>query len=250
MNVFIITGTSRGIGEALAAQLMGDDSHHVCCISRAVNENLINLARDNNKRLSYHSFDLNHITAIDDLFAELMGTIQQLPGINAICLINNAGMLSPIAPIEQINAADIVENVTVNLLAPMAMTSSFIRHTLALPVDKRIMNISSASAKYLLPSQSCYSTSKAALDSFTKSVCLEQMNNPNPVKVVSVYPGMVDTQMQTEIRSISRETFSFVDQFIQIAEQDHLQTPAYTAGKLIDILLSPDYGHTAVIEEL
>ncbi|MEC1662055.1 hypothetical protein [Bacillus halotolerans] len=36
------------------------------------------------------------------------------------------------------------------------------------------MNISSASAKYLLPSQSCCSTSKAGLDSFSKSISLEQ----------------------------------------------------------------------------
>ncbi len=206
MNVFIITGTSRGIGEALAAQLL-DDSHHICCISRAVNDKLINLAKEKNNRLSYHSFDLNHITAMDELFAELMDTIQQLPELHAIYLINNAGMLSPIAPIEHIDATGIAENVTVNLLAPMVMTSCFIRHTLALPIDKRIMNISSGSAKYLLPSQSCYSTSKAALDSFTKSVSLEQMNKPHPVKVASVYPGMIDTQMQAEIRSASRKAF-------------------------------------------
>lgn len=55
------------------------------------------------------------------------------------------------------------------------------------------MNISSGSAKYLLPSQSAYSTSKAGLDSFSKSVNIEQMNKPFPVKVTAVYPGVIIT---------------------------------------------------------
>ncbi|WP_244562836.1 SDR family NAD(P)-dependent oxidoreductase [Paenibacillus uliginis] len=145
---------------------MLDENHHIFCISRTSNRRLIELAKEKNNRLSYHPFDLNNLSGIDQLFEELFNTIQHESEIDAVHLINNAGMLSPVAPIE-LNSADcIIENVNINLLAPMIFTSNFIKHTLELNVDKRIMNISSASAKYLLPSQSCYSTSKAGLDSF------------------------------------------------------------------------------------
>lgn len=249
MKFFIITGTSRGIGESLATQLL-NDNHHIFCISRTINDKLIELAKEQNNRLTYHPFDLNNLSGIDQLFEELFSIIKSEPEIDAVHLINNAGMLSPVAPIELNSADAIIENVNINLLAPMIITSQFIKHTQALNVDKRIMNISSASAKYLLPSQSCYSTSKAGLDSFSKSVSLEQMNKPYPAKVVSVYPGMIDTQLQTEIRSVSTEHFPYVDQFIQIAQEGKLQTPEYTATKLIKILFSEDFGSTVVIEEL
>lgn len=79
---------------------------------------------------------------------------------------------------------------------------------------------------------------------------LEQLNKEYPAKVVSVYPGMIDTQLQAEIRSVSNETFPYVDQFIQIAQEGKLQTPEYTASKLIEILFSENFGSTVVIEEL
>ncbi|MNE20112.1 Benzil reductase ((S)-benzoin forming) [compost metagenome] len=65
-----------------------------------------------------------------------------------------------------------------------------------------------------------------------------------------MYPGMIDTALQTEIRSISREDFPYVDQFIEIAQQGMLQTPNNTAAKLLDVLLSDDFGSTVVIEQL
>lgn len=250
MKFYIITGTSRGIGEALATQLLSE-LHHIFCISRTINQKLIDLATEKNNKLSYLPFDLYHLNRIEQLFEEIFKTIKhQSSQVEAIYLINNAGMLSPVAPIEHNHADLIIENVQINLLAPMIMTSNFIKHTQEMNIDKRIMNISSASAKYLLPSQSCYSTSKAGLDSFSKSVKLEQMNKAYPVRIVSVYPGMIDTQMQAEIRSTDSDHFPHVDQFIQIAKEGKLQTPEYTAKKLIDILLDQQFGQTALIEEL
>ncbi len=132
----------------------------------------------------------------------------------------------------------------------MVTTSSFIKHTKVLNKDKRIMNISSGLAKYLLPSKSCYSTSKAGLDSFSRSVSIEQADKSYPVKVVSVYPGVIDTEMQSEIRSVKKEDFPMVDQFIQLSKEGKLQTPDFTAEKLIELLFSKDFGSKTVIEDL
>jgi len=249
MKYFIITGTSRGIGEALANQLLAEN-HHIFCISRADNESLIELASEKNVRLSYYPFDLNRVDEIDRLFDEIFDEIKHEEDMSAIYLINNAGMLTPVAPIEQCSSASITANINVNLIAPMMITSNFIKHSQELSIDKRIMNISSASARYLLPSQSCYSTSKAGLDSFSKSVSLEQSNQLYPTKVVSVYPGMIDTQLQAEIRSTNKELFPYVDQFIQVAHEGKLQTAEYTAEKLIAILFGEDFGNTVIVENL
>ncbi|SFF31394.1 benzil reductase ((S)-benzoin forming) [Paenibacillus algorifonticola] len=249
MKYFFITGTSRGIGEELANQLLAED-HHLFCLSRTENEQLIERSIQKKTSMTYYPFDLNHLLHIEHMFTALFSMIPQDTEITGLYLINNAGMLAPVAPIEQNSAQSIIENVNINLLAPMIITANFLKHARDYQVDKRIMNISSGSARYLLPSQSCYSTSKAGLDSFSKSVSLEQLIQPHPAKVVSVYPGMIDTQLQAEIRSASKADFPYVDQFIQIAEEGKLQTPDYTAAKLIALLFSEDFGSTVVVENL
>ncbi|WP_169091078.1 (S)-benzoin forming benzil reductase [Paenibacillus sp. PL91] len=249
MKAYIITGTSRGIGEALAEQLLMSENS-VYCISRSVNDKLEELGATRGAKLSYYTYDLNELTGIDHLMKKIVGSIKLEEDLEAIYLINNAGMLSPVMPIEQCDTELIIQNVTINLLAPMILTSRFIEMTKELAVDKRVMNVSSGSAKFLLPAQSCYSTAKAGIDSFSKSVHLEQQHALNSVKIASVYPGMIDTHMQAEIRSTSKENFPYVDQFIKMAQDGLLQTPENTATKLLELLLSEHYGQSPLVEQL
>ncbi|OEI76287.1 short-chain dehydrogenase [Bacillus subtilis] len=245
MKHIIITGTSRGIGEALAQKLI-DSNHRLYCISRRPNQNLI----DQDNHMQYYSFDLIETHKIEAFFQNLFAHIKRDPHPEGIYLINNAGVLSPVAPIEHNKAEDIARHMQINLIAPMVMTSHFVQHTKHIETDKRIMNISSASAKYLMPSQSCYSTSKAGLDSFTKSINLEQENHRNPVKIAAVYPGVVDTRLQTEIRSVRKEDFPYVDEFIQLEKAGKLQSPEETADALLHFLNQDDFGKQAVVEHL
>ncbi|GIO42865.1 (S)-benzoin forming benzil reductase [Paenibacillus apis] len=213
MKHIIITGTSRGIGEALANQLL-DKNHHLICISRTTNQQIIDQALERNCRIDYFNYDLSNIGGIDQLFIDIFRHLEVNSNDEAIYLINNAAMLTPVSPIEQIETEEIIENIHLNLLAPMIITSNYLKHTKNLNVDKRILNISSASAKYLLPSQSCYSTAKAGLDSFIV----------HPAKVVAVYPGMIDTKLQADIRSVSENLFPYVNEFIRLSEDGRLQT--------------------------
>jgi len=249
MKFILITGTSRGIGAALAEQLL-DETHHIVSLSRTGNEELAEAARLRNCKLSYYPCDLQDLNALPSLMSTIFEHIAAEGHVDALYLINNAGMLSPVAPIEHCDTAEMIANVNLNLLAPMILTSSFIKEAAPYELDKRILNVSSASAKYLMPAQSCYSTGKAGLDSFSRSVSIEQSGKPNPVKIVSVYPGMIDTQLQAEIRAVSKEVFPYVDQFRQLAEEGKLQTPAYTAQKLIELLLQEEFGSTVVVEQL
>ncbi|MEK3887731.1 (S)-benzoin forming benzil reductase [Bacillus sp. FSL K6-3431] len=249
MRYFIITGTSRGIGESLVKQLLNDEDNHVICISRKKNNNLNGVGSIKTVNASYFSFDLNNLGDIDQLFQKIFKIVNE-EIIESIYLINNAGILAPIGPIDENSSEDVIRNLNVNLIAPILFTSNFIKYTNNINIDKRILNISSGSVKYLLPSQSSYSTAKAGVDSFSKSVHLEQKDKPFPVKVVSVYPGVVDTQLQSEIRSTSKEKFPYVELFNQLHVEGKLQPPLKTAEKLIELLYSEDYGNHTIVEEL
>lgn len=249
MKHIIITGTSRGIGESLANQFIGP-SHHLICISRTANQELMARAKELNCNMDYFSYDLTDIRGLDQLCEEIFQRIDLYSSGEAVYLINNAAMLTPVCPIDQLETEQIVENLHLNLLAPMVITSNFLQLTKHMNVDKRILNISSASAKYILPSQSAYSTAKAGLDSFTKCIDVEQKLATYPAKAAAVYPGMIDTSLQSEIRSVSTELFPYVNEFIQLSEEGKLQSPEYTASKLIEILVHDDFGKNVIIETI
>ena len=249
MKHIIITGTSRGIGESLANQFI-DPSHHMICISRTANQGLMDRAKELDCEMDYFNYDLTDISGLDKLCEEIFQRIDLHSSGEAVYLINNAAMLTPVCPMDQLETEQIVENLHLNLLAPMVITSNFLRLTKHMNVDKRILNISSASAKYILPSQSAYSTAKAGLDSFTKCIDIEQKLASYPAKAAAVYPGMIDTSLQSEIRSVSTELFPYVNEFIQLSEEGKLQSPDYTASKLIELLVSEDFGKTVLIETI
>ncbi|ETT56239.1 (S)-benzoin forming benzil reductase [Paenibacillus sp. FSL P4-0338] len=249
MKHIIITGTSRGIGESLANQLI-NPAHHLICISRTANEGLLARAKELDCHLDYFNYDLTDIRGIEQLCEEIFSRIELRSNDEAVYLINNAAILTPVSPIDQLETEQIIENLHLNLLAPMVITSNFLRLTKHMNVDKRILNISSASAKYILPSQSAYSTAKAGLDSFTKCIDIEQKLATYPVKAAAVYPGMIDTSLQSEIRSVPADLFPYVNEFIQLSEEGRLQSPEYTASKLIEILVSEEFGKNVIIETI
>lgn len=168
----------------------------------------------------------------------------------SIYLINNAAVISPIGVIDQCELNQIVQHIHVNLLAPMLLTSLFIRYTNHLQIDKRILNISSSSAKHPFPGMSCYSASKAGLDIFSKAVGLEQNHTGHPVKIVSVWPGMIETSLQEEARLIGKSVFPAADLFVKAKDSGILTTPQITAAKLVNLLLSDEFEQGAVVENI
>ncbi|MGG3805891.1 hypothetical protein [Metabacillus fastidiosus] len=56
--------------------------------------------------------------------------------------------------------------------------------------------------------------------------------------------------MQSEIRSVKKEDFPFVEQFIQLSKEGKLQSPEYTAEKLIELLFNENFGNEIIVEDL
>ncbi|WP_054024793.1 (S)-benzoin forming benzil reductase [Bacillus sp. FJAT-28004] len=242
MKYFIITGTSRGIGESIAEQLISPE-HYLFCISRGKNTKLISKSMN----IEYIEFDLNHIDQIDCVMDRIFNAID-LSKTEGVYLINNASMISPVAFINSTTATDITNNIHVNLIAPIILTSSFIKHTSNSSIEKRIVNISSASAKNLHPGMSLYSAAKAGLDVFSQCVGLEQNHFQAPVGIVSIWPGMIDTNLQEEARNRDKEAFPSAEIFGMVKNAGLLTSPEETAKQIIGFLFKKEFEHGAVVD--
>lgn len=238
MNYIIITGTSRGLGAAITNNLIKPDNHLIC-VSRSNNFELVKKAENENAALDYFNFDLSDVAGIENLVDKIFSKVNQ-NNISSISLINNAAVLQPVKPIDKCEAQEIIANINVNLTAVMLLVSFFIKKTNGLQVEKRIVNISSGAANSSFFGWSNYCAAKAGLNIFADCVNLEQAEKEYPAKVITVSPGIIDTQMQTEIRAAKKEDFKDVEQFISYKEEGYLQSPDLVAKKVIK-LLDKDY---------
>lgn len=151
-------------------------------------------------------------------------------------VIHNAGVVTPIAPIERCSTEEIAQAFGVNTLAPMIITGYLIDAFQDLPVTKRMMNISSGAADSPYDGWSVYCSTKAALNMFTQCVALEQANHEYPIQIMGFAPGVVDTDMQGDIRQSDSSDFSHVERFVEYKEMGQLRHPMDVATKALEIL--------------
>lgn len=234
MKLFIVTGASRGLGEAIVRKLM-KPGHVLVGLSRgeAGGSGLRAEAQASGAELRWIGCDLNKPdqigTVMERLFAELK---ESGDSFESACLINNAGVIEPIGPVGQIDEQLLARNLGVNLIAPIVMTSAFLRHTAKWQADCRVMNISSGAGRKPYAGWSAYCASKAGLDMFTRCVGEEKSR----ATIFSVAPGVIDTDMQAEIRGAKPEHFPMKDRFVGLKESGGLLSPEEAAEKLIRIL--------------
>ncbi|MDC2866546.1 (S)-benzoin forming benzil reductase [Bacillus sp. BP-3] len=245
MRYVIVTGTSRGLGEAIALQLL-EQGTKLISISRNQNEQLMKQAQHFNNPFDFYSFNLQEIHQIESLMEKIFSTID-VTTVSSIHLINNAGMLAPMKPLERSESEQLIANVHVNLVAPMLLSSAFMKHTKDWNVDKRIINISSGAAQNPYFGWGAYCTTKAGVNMLTKCIALEETDKKYPVKVISFAPGVVDTEMQTEIRQTPKEDFIQVERFLSLKENDHLLSPNYVAKAVIDLLETNHFDQGGII---
>ncbi len=203
---------------------------------QSVNEALIDLAVKKDVDLDYITYDLNDTVGIDEIMSEIMTALEE-EDLEAVFLVNNAGILQPVKPAEKCQIDELKRSINVNLLAPMVLTSEFIKHAKTWPCMKRIINISSGAAnRGGVYGWSAYCTTKAGLDMFTQTVGIEQDIADNNIKVMAIAPGIIDTKMQEEIRSSTEEDFMEVERFIGFKEEGNLSAPEDVASKLLQVM--------------
>jgi len=221
-KVVIITGGSKGLGLGLAKEYH-KNGYRVISISRSKLDKLYTVEQ--------YQCDLSKCNTIEAVMTEIFSHLDK-NSTKVITLINNAGDLGTINTLGKLNSNNISYTVNVNLIAPLTISNSFIKLTKDWNCKKQLFNISSGAAVNPYESWSLYCSSKAGLDMMTKVVSKEQKELAHGVSVVSIYPGIVDTDMQAAARNAPKETFKSVQRFIDFYEHGDLFTPKQVAQKI------------------
>ena len=235
----IVTGHSRGLGHALAEQLLQRPAR-VLGISRKGNADLAARFPDHLKEATLDLSDT------ESLLRWLAGPRLRefLTGAQTILLLNNAGGLQPVGPVGTQDATAIARNVALNVTAPMILSDAVAR--LREPeTDCRILHISSGVGRRPCAGWAIYSATKAALDHHARSAGLD--NTPG-LRIASIAPGVVDTDMQTEIRGSDPQKFPPLTQFLKLKSDALLSTPAQSAEKILRFALAADMAHGQIAD--
>jgi len=219
-KILIITGGSKGIGKGIIEAYL-NKGFQVFSISRTRNDEFA--------AVTQIEFDLSKTDGIKGLLTGIFENFKSAE-IEKITLINNAGTLGQIGKIEDIS--DIEKTVQLNTVAPLILTSTFISLTKNWTCEKKIINISSGAAQKPYHGWSIYCATKAAIDMMTKTVAVEQDSVENGVKIIAIYPGVVDTEMQAQIRQSDKESFANIDRFLELKATNSL-ADATTVGRQI-----------------
>ncbi len=224
-KIVIITGGSKGIGKALVTEYLKN------------NYLIYNLSRTKtnlDKAIKQICLDITNTNLLQKQMDVIFTEIQQFT-LESITLINNAGRLGTIANIENIAISDIQKSIALNILAPMQLSSIFIKKLQNESAQKTIINITSGAASSPYAGWTPYCSSKAALEMLTKTITLEQQTAKHPVKIVAIRPGVVATAMQEQIRNTSKSNFKKVDKFIDLYKANTLSTTTDVATKIYEI---------------
>ncbi|MEM7290733.1 MAG: SDR family oxidoreductase [Pseudomonadota bacterium] len=208
----IITGASKGIGEA-AARYLGSVGVNVVLAARSENSvtkiaSEINASGGSAFGITCDVADYQQVKAVVELAKKTFGSVD--------ILVNNAGLIDPISRIEDSDPAEWDTVIDVNVKGIYYGTRA------ALPLMKQqgsgvIINISSGAATSALEGWSHYCASKAAAYSLTR--CTHREEAENGIRVVGLSPGTVATDMQVSIKSSGINPVSQLDPSVHIPPQ-------------------------------
>ena len=229
MNLYLITGTTRGLGQALALALGRDPDNYVVEISRGV-------SGKKGSNTFIHA-DLADLASIETAFGALADDLGGRTFTRAV-LINNAGVVLPVARFDALAATALQDNMTINVVAPILVAGVFAKLTRTSAESRMVVNISSGAAKRAVRGWTAYCTAKAGLEMATRVIAEEALQSDPGMVVCSLAPGVVDTAMQAAIRGVTVEEFPERDRFRQMKESGALRDADAVAQDIISILHS------------
>jgi NAD(P)-dependent dehydrogenase (short-subunit alcohol dehydrogenase family) len=246
INLIILTGASRGMGLAMAQQLLAPSTVLVC-MSRQTNPQLAERARNAGATLLQWPLDLADGKAASAQL-RLWLAQQESTTLSSATLINNAGMIPPLAPLSDSDPSALAQALRVGLEAPMLLTAAFLGATRNWGVPRKVLNISSGLGRRAMASQAAYCAAKAGMDHFTRCVALDEAHHASGARVCSLAPGVIDTDMQVQLRSADAAQFPDHASFAGLHRQGQLSRPSDAARRVLAFLARPDFGSEPVAD--
>jgi NAD(P)-dependent dehydrogenase (short-subunit alcohol dehydrogenase family) len=242
MHAAIVTGVSRGLGAALAAELLRR-RFAVLGIGRSSHAELAG------PDYAFARFDLADASRIDEALAPAFARIAQAKP-ESVCLVNNAAVAGPVGTVGKLSAPEIATSIAVNLGSVAALSNLFCRVFADRALPRRIINVSSGAAQNVLVGEGAYCVAKAGMEMLTRVVAAE--HSDATFRAITIRPGVIDTDMQTFARSHSPDVLPSVDMFHGFHRDGRLVPPAVVAAKIVDRLVSADVenGRTYIYQEL
>lgn len=241
-TLVIITGASRGLGEALALRYIASGTPLIT-VARQRSDRLDQAADQARSSLTQIQADLSDAQIARQTGKKAASLIPS--DIDRCILINNAGTVQPIANTARLSdAAAISAALTLNITSLMLMTSAVLNAT-HLDADCRILNISSGAGRSPTPGWGVYCATKAAVDIYTQVLAQEHPR----VRAVSLAPGVIDTDMQHAIRSSDELDFPNLERFQNLHQKGQLASPADTAQHITRYIERDDFG-TTVLDDI
>jgi benzil reductase ((S)-benzoin forming) len=245
MQLAILTGASRGLGLALAEQLL-DQKYTLLAISRSPNAALDAHAAERGAKLEQWAIDVS----ASDIVPRLEAWLRQFGGdaFERAVLINNAGVVGRVGPVERMDPAILAEVLRVDLEAPALISAAFLRATRSWRSERRVLNVSSGAGHAAIVGWAAYCAAKAGLDHLSRVMALDEARLPNPAKIVSLAPGIIDTDMQSELRESDGSEFPDLARFKEFKASGQLAAPKDAAARLLIFLDRNDFGARSVAD--
>lgn len=234
MKYMMITGASKGLGEAIALEALKGE-WNVIALSRNENGKLKDQALSSGKDFRFYPVDLTNELEAEETWESVY---QDLPDvISELVVVNNAGTVQPIDTVEHLISSEVNKALQLNIQAPMIASKHAVMFAKSTKVTTTVVNISSGAATRGIHGWSVYGATKAALNYFTEVLNMEVLEQGLPLKAMAFNPGIMDTDMQGEIRSSSKQAFKEVEKFQQFKEENALRSP-YDVAKVVLTLLN------------
>jgi NAD(P)-dependent dehydrogenase (short-subunit alcohol dehydrogenase family) len=237
----IVTGASQGLGAAIASIAAAKGAQVVLTArtQSALDEQAQNIARAGGTALAVPG-DISHYDDCQRIIEQALKTFGRVDA-----LVNNAGVIEPLGALAEISYEEWTQHLRVNLLGPMMLcqlTVPYLRQT-----QGRIINITSHAAEIAIPGASAYSTSKAALNRFSKVMAVEEP----AITVILLIPGEVDTPMQAVIRAQAKGKTpdAFYQYFVDLHENGRLLPPEIPARVAVSLALNAPHDWSGEILE-
>jgi len=224
-SLYIITGSSKGLGKGLVNALIKDDQHHIIGISRSGLD--LQSERYTDLRIDLSDTD-SLIDQLDSIFPKRE--------YKRIVLINNAGWIGEIGHLGRLDPKGIAILHSINVIAPAVLINAYVQRYQKHKGERIVINISSGAAVKNIDGWSGYGSSKAALNRMTEIAEEESKINNYGIKYFALSPGIIDSPMQEAIRSASPEDFSNVETFRDYKSSQQLSSPEEVSEKIIYLL--------------